>query len=50
MAEAGKSVSDYLGSETLQVRVRDREDLHTLEYAGKIGLGSHAYELVNIDD
>lgn len=37
------------GSETLQARVNDRDGLHTLEHAEKIGLGSRSYELVDID-
>ncbi|WP_408636144.1 DUF362 domain-containing protein [Parablautia intestinalis] len=37
------------GSEALQVRVNEREGLHTLEHAQEIGLGSRTYELVNID-
>ena len=37
------------GSEALQVRVNEREGLHTLEHAEEIGLGSRTYELVNID-
>ncbi len=38
------------GSEALQARVNDRNGLHTLEHAEKIGLGNRTYELVNIDD
>lgn len=38
------------GSETLKARVEDRNGLHTLEHAQEIGLGSRAYELVNLDD
>lgn len=38
------------GSETLKARVNDRDGLHTLEHAEKIGLGSRSYVLVNIDD
>lgn len=37
------------GSETLQERVNSRDGLHTLEHAEAIGLGSRAYELVNIE-
>ena len=37
------------GSESLRNRVNDRNGLHTLEHAEEIGLGSRAYELVNID-
>ncbi len=36
------------GSEALQARVNDREGLHTLEHGEAIGLGSRAYELVDI--
>lgn len=36
------------GSETLKARVNDRDGLHTLEHAEKIGLGSRSYELVEI--
>ncbi len=31
-------------------RIESRNGLHTLEYAEEIGLGSRAYELVNLDD
>lgn len=37
------------GSESLQARVNDRQGLHTLEHAEKIGLGSRTYELVSLD-
>lgn len=37
------------GSESLQARVNERQGLHTLEHAEKIGLGSRAYELVSLD-
>lgn len=37
------------GSDALRRRVEDRDGLHTLEHAEAIGLGSRAYELVNID-
>ena len=40
-AEDGQSLID---------RIESRNGLHTLEQAEKIGLGSRAYELVNIDD
>lgn len=38
------------GSEALKARVTDRDGLHTLEHAQEIGLGSRAYEMVNLDD
>ena len=44
MAEAGKSVSDYLGN-----RIESRNGLHTLEHAEEIGLGSRSYRLIYID-
>lgn len=37
------------GSETLKARVEDREGLHTLEHAEKIGLGSRSYQLIDMD-
>ena len=37
-------------NESLVNRIESRNGLHTLEYAEQIGLGSRAYELVNIDD
>ena len=37
------------GSESLQQRVESRNGLHTLEHAEEIGLGSRAYELIDID-
>ncbi len=36
--------------QSLIERIESRNGLHTLEQAEKIGLGSRAYELVNIDD
>lgn len=36
--------------EALIQRIESRNGLHTLEYAQQIGLGSRAYELVNLDD
>ena len=38
------------GSESHQIRVNERDGLHTLEHAETIGLGSRSYELVSIDD
>lgn len=38
------------GSESLKQRVERQNGLHTLEHAAKIGLGSRAYDLVNIDE
>lgn len=37
-------------SGTLIARIEDRNGLHTLEHAEKIGLGSRKYNLVNIDE
>ena len=37
------------GSDSLQQRVESLDGLHTLEHAEAIGLGSRAYELVNLD-
>lgn len=37
------------GSESLRNRIEDRNGLHTLEHAEKIGLGSRQYELESID-
>ena len=37
-------------SGTLIARIEDRNGIHTLEYAEKIGLGSRKYNLVNIDE
>lgn len=38
------------GSGSLKQRVERQNGLHTLEHAAKIGLGSRAYDLVNIDE
>lgn len=38
------------GRETLVNRIEQKNGIHTLESAEKIGLGSRKYELVNIDD
>lgn len=38
------------GSEALKARVDDRNGLHTLEHAEKIGLGNRTYKLVNVND
>ncbi len=38
------------GSESLQQRVERQNGLHTLEHAEEIGLGSRAYNLMNIDE
>ena len=37
------------GNEKLLRRIDEREGLHTLEHAEKIGLGSRSYRLVNLD-
>ena len=36
--------------QSLVRRIESRNGLHTLEHAESIGLGSRAYQLVNIDD
>ncbi len=38
------------GNASLVKRIERKHGIHTLEHAEKIGLGSRAYELVNIDD
>ena len=38
------------GNESLVRRIEAQHGIHTLEYAEQIGLGSRAYELVDIDD
>ena len=42
------SVAD--GNEKLMERIADRNGLHTLEAAEKIGVGSRKYKLVNLDE
>ena len=42
-------VSNAEGNEKLLDRIDEREGLHTLEHAQKIGLGSHQYRLVNLN-
>ena len=42
-------VSNAEGNEKLLDRIDEREGLHTLEHAQKIGLGSRQYRLVNLD-
>ena len=37
-------------SASLVSRIESRNDLHTLEHAAEIGLGSRIYTLVKIDD
>ncbi len=38
------------GNESLVKRIENRHGIHALEHAEAIGLGSRAYDLVNIDD
>ena len=38
------------GNKSLVKRIESRHGIHTLEHAEEIGLGSRAYELVNIDE
>ena len=38
------------GNESLVKRIENKHGIHTLEHAEAIGLGSRAYDLVNIDD
>ncbi len=38
------------GSASLLRRIESRDGLHTLEYAGQIGLGSRGYTRVSFDD
>ncbi len=42
------SVAD--GNQKLMERIADRNGLHTLEAAEKIGVGSRKYKLVNLDE
>lgn len=42
-------VSNADGNEKLMERIADRNGLHTLETAEKIGVGSRKYKLVNLD-
>lgn len=64
MAEAGKSVVNYLDGNIIYTnvmnrlsaacyliqRIASRSGLHKLEHAEEIGFGSRAYEMVSIDD
>ena len=38
------------GSESLQKRVNGQDELHTLEHAEKIGLGTRVYEVVDLGE
>ena len=47
--EANVSRQYIYGNEKLMERIADRNGLHTLETAEKIGVGSRKYKLVNLD-